>query len=70
MAKKKKSQRCQYCNKKLKHMIFNCKCHYTKLCITCLKPHIHKCTFDSKKEQKEKLKKELKDANFIKIHKI
>lgn len=69
MAKGKKN-RCQFCNKRLKHMIFNCKCEYTKLCLTCKSPIIHKCTYDIQKEQKEKLKKDLKDAKFSKIDKI
>ena len=53
--KKKTSERCYYCNKKLKMIHFTCKCNY-KFCVVHQNPHCHNCEFNNKKLCQEKLK--------------
>ena len=49
-------QSCEICKKKIKGLIpFSCKCDYKVLCVTCRAPEEHKCTFDFRKEAREKL---------------
>ena len=47
--KKKIYERCQKCNKKLKIIIFTCKCNH-KFCLEHQNPHSHNCTYDYKTE--------------------
>ncbi len=52
------SSLCEYCKKKkVGIMPFSCKCDYKNLCTNCRFPDQHKCTFDYKKEWREKLEK-------------
>ena len=53
--KKKTSERCYYCNKKLKMIHFTCKCNH-KFCVVHQNPHSHNCEFNNKKLCQEKLK--------------
>tara|TARA_Y100001958_G_scaffold107704_1_gene75533 strand:+ start:4453 stop:4722 length:270 start_codon:yes stop_codon:yes gene_type:complete len=53
--KKKTSERCYYCNKKLKIIHFTCKCNH-KFCVVHQNPHSHNCEFNNKKLCQEKLK--------------
>lgn len=53
-------EKCQECNKNIKLLSFECKCH-KKFCIKCLQKH--NCEFDYKKEQKELLEKTLIKSN-------
>jgi hypothetical protein len=62
-------KKCKNCKKK-SIIRFNCKCGKKKLCLTCLKPEKHNCSFDEKTENQEKLKKNLVSAKFKKIDKI
>jgi hypothetical protein len=51
---------CEYCKiKKVGIIQFPCKCEYKKLCIKCRLPCDHNCSYDCKKEWKEKLEKNL-----------
>lgn len=62
-------EKCQNCNKNIKLMPFECKCH-NKYCIKCLPSEKHNCVFDYKKEQKEHLQKTLiksENKNYISI---
>lgn len=47
--------RCLKCKKKTL-LTFNCKC-LGKFCMNCKIPEIHMCSFDYKKEQRDKLEK-------------
>lgn len=49
--------KCVFCNKRT-HITFSCKCELIDLCIKCKTPEDHKCNFDYKEEQKNKLKEE------------
>jgi hypothetical protein len=53
--KKKTSERCYYCNKKLKMIHFTCRCEH-KFCVAHQNPHSHNCSFNNKKLCQEKLK--------------
>jgi len=53
--KKKSSERCYYCNKKLKMIHFTCRCEH-KFCVAHQNPHSHNCSFNNKKLCQEKLK--------------
>ena len=48
-------ERCSKCKKKTL-LTFNCKC-LGKFCMNCKIPEIHLCSFDYKKEQRDKLEK-------------
>jgi hypothetical protein len=48
-------ERCLKCKKKTL-LTFNCKC-LGKFCMNCKIPEIHMCSFDYKKEQRDKLEK-------------
>ena len=52
---KPKTERCHFCNKKLKMINFTCKCNH-KFCINHHNPHSHNCSFNNKKICQEKLK--------------
>ena len=57
--KKQKKNRCYVCNKKTGLLPFTCKCNKEKLfCSKHRIPEEHNCTFDWKKETREKLEKE------------
>jgi hypothetical protein len=49
--------KCKICKKKIKPIIFYCKCK-NMYCLSHLQPELHNCTYDFKKEGKEKLKEE------------
>ncbi len=53
---KSKTNRCFFCNKKLKMIQFSCKCGQN-FCITHLNPHSHQCTFNSKEEKQKEIQK-------------
>ena len=53
---KQKSNRCAFCNKKLKMIHFTCRCDL-KFCEKHHNPHSHNCQFDMKKFHKDKLLK-------------
>lgn len=53
--KKKTSEICYYCNKKLKMIHFTCRCEH-KFCVAHQNPHSHNCSFNNKKLCQEKLK--------------
>jgi hypothetical protein len=64
-----KSNRCFVCRKKLGLLFFTCKCDENKM--YCSNHRLdHNCNFDYKKMEKDKLEKNIKDANFIKVDKI
>ena len=50
-------KKCFFCNKGKKKLLLECRC-CNLFCTEHLLPEIHKCTYDFKKEGKEKLKKE------------
>ena len=50
------SNRCQQCKKKLGLLPYQCKCGGS-FCITHLPGEEHKCTYDYKAEQQERLRK-------------
>lgn len=56
--KKKKTNRCFACRKKIGIMIFNCKCSDNMFCSSCVLPEKHLCTYNFK-DDKEALKKKL-----------
>jgi hypothetical protein len=50
------TQPCEFCKKNKKLLIpFSCKCDYKVLCGNCRAPEEHKCTFDFKKDARDKL---------------
>ena len=49
--------KCFFCKKKKKTLFFKCKCN-EYFCLCHLLPEKHTCTFDFKKEGKEKIKLE------------
>tara|TARA_A200000113_G_scaffold216208_1_gene221275 strand:- start:51 stop:311 length:261 start_codon:yes stop_codon:yes gene_type:complete len=53
--KKKTSERCYHCNKKLKMIHFTCRCNH-KFCIVHQNPHSHNCEFNNKKICQEAIK--------------
>ena len=50
-------KKCFFCNKRKKKLLLECKCGKF-FCIEHLLPEKHKCTYDFKKEGKEKIKNE------------
>lgn len=50
-----KKKKCFFCNKRKKKLLFVCKCS-NFFCLEHLLPEKHKCTYDFKKEGKEKIK--------------
>jgi hypothetical protein len=66
--KKSKKNRCVVCNKKLGLLPFKCKCDSKKLfCSVHRYPCSHDCTFDWKKEGRERLEKENPKVGFDKF---
>lgn len=64
-----KSNRCCICRKKVGLLYFTCKCDENK--IFCSNHRLdHNCNYDYKNIEKNKLKENIKDANFVKIDKI
>ncbi len=62
---------CNYCKtKKVGIIHFTCKCEYKILCVKCRLPFDHNCSFDHKKEWKDKLEKELPLIVAAKLNKI
>lgn len=61
-------ERCLKCKKKTL-LTFNCKC-LGKFCMNCKIPEIHMCSFDYKKEQRDKLEKLNPAITNMKISKI
>ena len=62
-------QRCFNCNKKLKLINYSCKCEHI-FCIKCRLPENHKCTFNFKLNEKERLNKTLIKVVAEKVIKI
>ena len=54
--KKTKKETCYFCNKKLKMIMFTCRCNH-KFCILHQNSHSHKCSFDSKQVKKHEILK-------------
>lgn len=50
--------KCSFCKKKMGLLEFTCRCE-KKFCRKCSFPEVHKCEFDIKTSQKEKLKERL-----------
>ena len=50
----KNKKRCNKCNKKLSMINFTCKCGFT-FCIKHQLPHNHNCTYNYKKDLKQKI---------------
>lgn len=62
---------CNHCKtKKVGIISFTCKCEYKILCVNCRLPFDHNCSFDHKKEWKDKLEKELPLIVAAKLNKI
>lgn len=49
-------ERCSMCNKKLKLLMFSCKCN-KKFCLNHQLPELHNCIFDYKNIGKDDIKK-------------
>lgn len=47
-------QKCNYCNKNLPLIYFTCKCKNV-YCIKHQLPHVHKCNYDYKNDNKKKI---------------
>ena len=54
---KKIKKKCKHCRKKLSLISFTCKCGHL-YCITHQNPHIHNCSYNYLKENKQKLEKD------------
>jgi hypothetical protein len=62
---------CEHCKKKkIGIIVFSCKCTYKNLCSKCRLPSDHMCTYDYKKEWKDKLSLEMVTIVRDKIIKI
>ena len=68
-SKKKKSNRCNKCRKKLGLLPIKCRCG-EMYCNTCRYPEEHGCTFDFRAHAKEKIENENPVVKFNKINPI
>ena len=61
--------RCAFCNKKIGIIEYDCRCE-KKFCTRCRLPEQHKCSFDHKLFEKQKLNKKMVKVDNEKIIKI
>jgi AN1-type zinc finger protein 5/6 len=62
---------CEHCKtKKVGIIPFTCKCEYKNLCAKCRLPFDHNCSYDFKKEWKDRLEKVLPVVIADKLNKI